>query len=222
MQFRYHQLITTMKTSYNIASVIILLTIIAACSSVTTFSDRDKAANFSNYKTFAWLPNPADSFANELFSNEIIETNVKNYVNKEMQDRGYVIDIDSPDLILEYNVDIERKNRVETAPMYQYPYNYNWSYNPNYDRYFGYRFGNPSSPAPYETYTSERIPYNEGTLTIGVIDRRTNKLVWRGWSTGTIIDPTTYRANLERDIHTMFLEYPVPLPAPQISNTSAR
>jgi hypothetical protein len=208
-----------MKT-YSISVIAALTLIIAACSTATTFSDRDRSANFSTYKTFAWLPNPVDSFNNELFSNEIIETNIKNYVNKEMQDRGYTIDIDSPDLILEYNVDLERKNRVETAPMYQYPYNYNWSYNPNYDRYFGYRFGSKPTPAPYESYTTSEIPYNEGTLNISVIDRKTNKLVWRGWSTGTIIDATSYRTNIERDIHAMFLEYPVPLPTPTTTTTT--
>jgi hypothetical protein len=196
--------------------IILILAITSACSSVGTFSDRDRAANFATYKTFSWLPNPHDSFANELFSSVIIETNVKNYVNKEMQDRGYTIDVDSPDLILEYNVDIERKATVETAPMHQYPYNYNWSYNPNYDSYFGYRFNSKGQPvkAPYESYTTDPIPYSEGSISISVIDRKTNKLVWRGWSTGTVIDPTTYRTNLERDIHTIFMEYPVPLPPP--------
>jgi len=203
-----------MKTS----SIYLLLAgfLFGACSSVGTFSDRDMSANFASYKTFSWLPNPQDSLANEQFNSVIIETNVKNYVNKEMQDRGYTIDVDSPDLILEYNADLERKAMVQTAPMYQYPYNYNWNYNPNYDSYFGYRFNSKGTVvrAPYESYSTDPIPYSEGSISISAIDRKTNKLVWRGWSTGTIVDPVSYRTNLERDIHTIFLKYPVPLPAP--------
>lgn len=202
-----------MKTaSFSFAAIFLLL--VTSCSTVGTFSDRDKSADFSTYRTFAWLPGPDNSFANEQFDNRIIETNVKNYVNKEMQDRGYTINIDSPDLILEYNVDIDRVNKVETAPMYQYPYNYNWTYNPNYDRYFGYKFGSKPSPAPYESYTTDQIPDDEGTLSISVIDRRTNRLIWRGWSTGTVMDPATYRTRLESDIQDIFTAYPVAAPPP--------
>ena len=176
--------------------------LLACCAGPSVFSDHDEAADFSHYKTFAWLPHPDVGFKNSQYDNHIVESNVKNFANQEMLARGYVIDLDSPDLLLEYRVEVEMKQETEERPVYAYPYNYMW-YDPFYRPYiFGY------APPPYVVgYQTRDISYKEGTLTISAIDRKKNRLVWRGWAV-SFSDPTKYEVKLKEDIKKIFKKYP--------------
>ena len=53
------------------------------------------------------------------------------------------------------------------------------------------------------------VPYKEGTLTILVIDRKTNSLVWKGWAVGTVTDEQPYQRQLENSIKRIFKTFPV-------------
>jgi hypothetical protein len=178
------------------------------CASVNTYSDIDRSIDFSGYRTFAWLPTPMDTFKNGMYDNQIIENNVKNHVNKEMFSRGYRTDVDSPDLILEYNILVEKALRTVENPIYSYPYNYNWGYSPYYDSWYRYRYGFAGPPYVIG-YNTTQIPYTQGTLTLSVIDRKKNRLIWRGWSVGTMSDPGNYHQVLEKDVKNIFKKYPV-------------
>lgn len=52
------------------------------------------------------------------------------------------------------------------------------------------------------------MDYNEGTLILDIIDRRTNKLVWRGWSKETLSDPE----NFERDLSVQIADITARIP----------
>jgi hypothetical protein len=160
------------------------------------------------YHTFAWIPNPRDSFTNGMFNNEITERNVKNYATQEMIRRGLRVSTDEPDLLLEYNMQTERKLRTVQTPIYDYAYNYNWGAFPYYDPYRRYMYG--YGPPPYIAgYQTDQIPYTEGTLTLSVIDRRTNTLIWRGWNIEKLTDPETFSRSLKNDVSYIFRKFPV-------------
>jgi len=42
-----------------------------------------------------------------------------------------------------------------------------------------------------------------------VIDRKSNKLVWRGWSVGTVTNPQSFEKELPKTIHKIFARYPL-------------
>jgi hypothetical protein len=59
------------------------------CNAYNNFySDYDKSADFSKYKTFAWLPNKADT-SNGAYNNKIIRNNIRNYFRQCTSGRGY-------------------------------------------------------------------------------------------------------------------------------------
>src|SRR3990167_10527688 len=64
--------------------------------SVTT----DKSADYSTYKTFAWLPDDYDT-ANSPYNNEIIRSNLKNYFGQNLSSRGFRFNIDTPDVLMQ-------------------------------------------------------------------------------------------------------------------------
>jgi hypothetical protein len=78
-----------MRTSIWILSIVSII-VLAGCS--TTYNavstDYDRSVNFSQYKTFAWLPDKADT-VNTPYNNEIIRNNIRNYFGQCMSDRGY-------------------------------------------------------------------------------------------------------------------------------------
>lgn len=189
-------------------AVLLCCLLAAACSNNVVYSDYDHSIDFRAYKTFAWLPNPVDAYSNGMYNNQIVEHNVKNYGTEEMNMRGYQVDTTGPDLLLEYSLNIQRKERTEETPLYAYPYNYSWYNYPYYDPYHRYMYGR--APAPYiYGYKTEKIKYSEGTLTISVIDRKQNRLIWRGWNVEPISDPDLFKTNLRADIRDIFKRFPV-------------
>jgi hypothetical protein len=84
----------------------------------------------------------------------------------------------------------------------RHPYNYN-GYNPYINNVY-------VPPTPYIVgYSTQDIPYQEGTLTVIMIDRKTNRLIWKGWAIGTVTDEATYEWELHGDIHRIFNRFPL-------------
>ena len=57
-------------------------------------------------------------------------------------------------------------------------------------------------------YRTRQIPFKEGTVVITVIDRKQNRLIWRGWGTSCIQDPYNFKDELESKIYAIFKRYP--------------
>jgi hypothetical protein len=148
-----------------------------SCATSEVFTDSDTSVNLSKYQSFAWYPVSNEELANNAFNNQIIENNIKTEASNLLQQMGYVANIDTPDIIFEYNIIVEKKTRQEQQPIYNNnPYNYRYmgNYNPNWRHANINNFNN----APYIFgYKTVDIPYEEGTFTINGIDRKTNRLV---------------------------------------------
>lgn len=192
-----------MKTIKFILGIAIFASFFTRCSAYKIASDKDSTIDFSKYKTFAWYAKDPQSFKNAQFDNQIIESNIKNYVSAELKKRGMVVNIDNPDILLDYSLMIENKTEQVQNPIYSHPYNYGY-YNPY--RPMSNPFMYPSTIVGYQT---QNIPYKDGTLTITAVDKNTNRIVWRGWSEGTLIDGQSYESDLPRDIHKVLKHYPV-------------
>jgi hypothetical protein len=208
-----------------------IMVLLSSCSSVQIAFDYDRSIDFKQYKTYAWLQR-SDSVHNYFYDNQIIEKNVKFLVNKEMQARGYTIDIKNPDILLEYHSTSQKKTYSVSNPVYSTPtYNYNPAYsntngiNYNNNTTFNNRYNNNQginngynmnsnyayNNTPYIVgYNTQQVVYDEGTLLIDVIDRKLNQMVWRGWSVDTLVDEVTLEKELPGDIKKIFQRYPVP------------
>ena len=194
----------------------ILIVILISCS--TTYnavsSDYDRSADFTKYKTFAWLPDKADT-TNTRYNNEIIRNNIRNYFGQCMSDRGYNADLENPDLLMQVVIINAKKERVISS----YPSSYYYSpyyYGSNY--YSPYRFGYyynsyPSYGYGYSRFpgysTTQKLEYVNGAITLNLIDRKANKLVWSGTAEGDIYDPSQISSDLHPAVHRILDKYPV-------------
>ena len=96
-------------------------------------SDYDRSANFNTYKTYACLNNY--SLHEPIpFDNEIIEYNIKDYIDHELSARNYAPKVDRPDLLFELVLSNQKKVSTTTTPVYSTP-SYS-AYPTNSYRYF--------------------------------------------------------------------------------------
>lgn len=194
----------------------ILIGMLVGCS--TTYnavsSDYDRSVDFAKYKTFAWLPDKADT-TNTRYNNEIIRNNIRNYFGQCMSDRGYNADLENPDLLMQLVITNAKKERVVTSypsSYYYRPYYYGSHYYSPYR--FGYYYNYYSSYGyGYSSYpgysTTQKQEYVNGSITLNLIDRKANKLVWSGTAEGDIYDPSQISSDLHPAVHRILDEYPV-------------
>jgi len=199
--------------------IIIILAMQMRCSSTYNIvsSDFDRSVDFTKYKTFAWLPDKADT-ANTPYNNDIIRNNIRNYLGQCMSDRSYSFNADSPDLLMQLVITNAKKERQISSYQSSYPSSYYYRpyyygssyYSPYgsnyYYRGYGYQSFNYSYPS---TITTRKEEYVEGAITLNFVDAKTKQLVWTGTAKGDIYDASYISNSLHPAVHTIIEEYPV-------------
>ena len=148
--------------------------LLSCASPIRTHFDRDAAADFSAYRTFAWIgPAPLARAKRgsgaASFVSAIDDQRIRRAVEKDLQARGYrlVDSAEKADLVVAYSVGSEEKVRVHESPM-------RTTLNPYPTRY---RYG------PWLTDSNVIVQqYTEGTLTLEFYDRASEQAVWVGWA----------------------------------------
>ena len=109
-------------------SILFILNVSSACEvyyDVASSTDND--INFSNYKSFAWLPDNTDTI-NRPYNNEIIRNNIRNFFGKCFFERGFIFDADSPDVLLQLMIVNQKRNKETVFYQNPWPYYYNRYY----------------------------------------------------------------------------------------------
>lgn len=183
-------------------------------------SSMDKSVDFNKYGTYAWLDGNVTNDSASYY-NDVIQNNAKSFVDREFKSRGYTVDTVKPDVLVELRLTREKvEETVRTANPYNYSsYTYsNYAYNRQYHenvyyrtpRYNSYSYYNYSTPySYYPEYSTDTIEYTEGTITINVIDRSANKLVWTGSAEGDIYEPRYLKGEINPAVDEIMKLYPV-------------
>ena len=150
--------------------------LLASCGT-TAHIEKDDNTDFSKYKTFAWIEKEGKDRKN----NDLTEKKVRDAVSKELEKTaGWRESKNNPDVLLSYDVLVERSVKQQSEPVYSNPFARTF-YNP-YSRRF-YRVYYPSRFMGYDNYD---VNTREGTVTISMIDANTEKTVWQGWATDEV------------------------------------
>lgn len=186
------------------------ITFFSACNVYNQINSTvDPAVNFDKYKTFAWLTDKADT-ANSPYNNEIIRNNIRNYFSKEMSDRGFEVNLEQPDLLLELAV----KNEPHTVRrVYQDDYYYNRYYfrsiyfSPFTRRYYyvlypNYYYSNPNPRIEFDSHINNSV-------TLNVIDANGHKLLWTGSVQADIYDPAVIQKDIHPAVVKLMKQFPV-------------
>jgi hypothetical protein len=132
---------------------------LAACAPLRVNASLERGMNFAQYTSYTWADEQRFSTGDpRLDNNEMFEHRLREAVDRTLGARG--LEQASPTtamLVVHYHANVSQRIDVNEL-----------------DRPYGYCEDCHSSI------------YDAGTITLDFVDARTNKLVWRGWSDGSL------------------------------------
>ncbi len=177
-----------MKTVKSIYWMMVALTtIILASCNVTSHVESAKHTNLARYKSFAWLPSE-----NKQYTNSILENDLKDGINEALKKEGFRYNPDRPDLLIKYDIAVDKQVRRESSSVYSNPL-------PQYILSRG-RIFTVMGPSMYLGNRSYNIPYNQGVVTISFIDAKTNEMIWQGWAESEVNSRNLTSKELNREV----------------------
>ena len=158
--------------------ILILFTLGSCVSAISVYSDYDKNADFSQYKTYGFHKSAIDKVQISSLDKKRILQSIESELGKKGMTKS-----EKPDLLV--GIFTKEKEQVDVSNYYG-GWGYGWGYGRNpYN--WGYGF-NPYywGGQPYVNSSTE------GTLFIDFIDTKKNELVWQGEGVG-YLDPDRSR-----------------------------
>ena len=152
-----------------LASAVILFAI--ACSPAAHI-EKDKDTDFSRFRTYSWMDNDNGKGRKDKVKN-LAEQNIQQAVNEELRKEGWREVRNNPDVLVGYDILVERTTRERNSPVYSRPYSRVY-YNP-YTR----RYGILNYPSQFLGYDNEAYSIKEGTITVSMVDVKSDKTVGR-------------------------------------------
>jgi hypothetical protein len=190
-----------MKKSIVLSLAVTLLLSLACGSGIELNHDYDQQLDFSQFKTFQWVPSkskdPGSQSAQQAQQTSgLIEERIKNAVINELTKKGMRSVTSDPDVYVVYHLGTQDK--VDIA---DYGYDY------GYGRYGGV-YGGPygAGGGGISTYN-----YTEGTLIIDMFDAVNKQLAWRGSGTGVLDEnpsPEQLTKGINEAVAAILSQYP--------------
>jgi len=131
----------------------------AGCAPVRVNASLERGMAFTNYTSYTWADDSQFSTGDpRLDNNEFFQHRLQGNVDTVLEQRGLEkVSATNADLVIHYHASISQRIDVNAL-----------------DRTFGYCQDCHSSI------------YDAGTITLDFVDAKTNRLVWRGWSEGSL------------------------------------
>jgi hypothetical protein len=148
------------------------------CScSTPAYVEKDSNVNLSNYKTYMWVDVKSDENDASARATAFADLSVHNSVNAELANWGWQEVTDNPEVLVSYDVLVERNVETQSDPVYSQPYSRYY-----YNR-FTRRWSSIYYPSQFLGYQQYQVPVKEATVTITMMEARTDKKIWQGWTT---------------------------------------
>lgn len=142
--------------------------------------ERNPEIALQGAETFGWVdPLGTDRAAYET----LVTTRLKQAVGAALERRGLRYDAAAPELLVNFYVNLEARQDVRRIPTARGPL----VTDPWRASYFGYRYGLYD---PWPAYEVSVVEYEQGTLTIDVLDAASERLAWVGVLEGRVRERT--------------------------------
>jgi hypothetical protein len=159
--------------------------------------EKDDSVDFSQYKSYSWVSGNERSNR----SNQLMEQKFKSAVSDALNKQGWRMDNRRPDVLISYDVLVERSTKQQSEPVYSRPFTRTY-YNPYTRRYYSVYY--PSEFMGYENYET---PVREGTVTITVTDAKIDKVVWQGWTTDEVNSKNLTSKEINSAVKSIFKKF---------------
>lgn len=173
------------------------LACLAACTSGPKIrADQDPAADFSIYRSYAFVEQPGTDRAGY---STLITTHFKNAIQRQMEARGYTLTDENPDLLVNFFTSMSERTDTRAAPGVFLG-----------TRYYRDRFGLYTA-WPLYARGSETTRYEVGTASVDVVDAARKQLIWEGVAEGRITSEARENPGpaIAAAVEDIFARYPV-------------
>lgn len=181
-----------------IGSLVLIAAITLAGCGVQSYVEKDPSVNLNNYKTFSWIHEGDSKRADSKPYKDFQETNLMAVISEELEKNGMRQVKSNPDVLVDYDIMIENDVRERSESVYSRP-QVRYFYNP-YTR----RVNSVYYPSRYMGENSYAVPYKSGTITINMVDTKTNKLIWQGWAETEVGNKRIQRDDMEKIVKAIF------------------
>ena len=173
-------------------SVVASLMLAACASGPTVRTQGDPSANLASYKTFGYFDRVATDKAQY---STILTNKLKDSTRRELENRGLKYVDSNPELLVNFNVNVDNRTDVRSTP--------------TAGGYYGYRAGMYHGWAGYPQDV-ETVHYQEGTIGVDVVDATKKQLVWQGVAEGRITKAVAENPSgaVDKAITEIFAKYP--------------
>ncbi len=190
--------------NYKQWAIFSLFAILLAGCGTTAHFEKDDTVDFRDFKTFAWLDKDGEGRNDRERANDLTEQKIRQAVSAEMRKTaGWKEVKHRPDILLSYDVLVERGTKEISSPVYSRP----WSrviYNPYTRRYTTITY-----PSQFMGYDRDERAIREGTVTITMIDARTDKTIWQGWTTEEVNSRNLTTKEIQYAVRSIFKKFDV-------------
>lgn len=156
------------KGFFSVIGISILALSLAACSP-RIYVEQEAGARFSGYHSYAWVNPPPGPVHDPILDSQILETRVQRAVEADLKARGFepAADAASADFLVTYHT--LSRQKIDSSGS-----SFSFGIVDAFPRGFGtVVVGGPQVESR-----------EEGTLMLDVIDGKSKRLAWRGWTTG--------------------------------------
>lgn len=170
-----------MKKNKWVTGLIASLLILSGCAG-SAHVQKDNNVDFSKLRTYAWVDavDKKDASANKTKINDLTDRKIKASIDRNLQGIGWKEVKNDPDVLLVYDVVIEKENRNVSTPAYSQSFT-RWFYNP-----VGRRWVPVYYPPQFMGYDNSVETVKEGTMTLTMMDANNDKTIWQGWTTSDV------------------------------------
>jgi len=192
-----------MKQKLKLWSVYSIFVLLLASCGTTAHIEKDDNADFSRYKSFKWIDKDGEGRSDANRNNDLTEQRIRDAVNKELEKTGWKEVKNRPDVLLSYDVLVERGTKESNNPVYTRPFS-RVVFNPYTRRYTTIFY-----PSQFAGYERDERPIKEGTVTISMIDTKTDKTVWQGWTTDEVNSKNLTTREIQNSVRSIFRKFDV-------------
>jgi len=180
-------------------ALLVPLAALAACSTIKTAHDFDPDADFSRYRTWAWISEeslilPRAGETHVSYVSPIDEGRIRRAVEQELAAKGYrKVAAAEADLIVSFSIGTQEKTEIRSTPSGGAGY---------YDYGYGGWYGGS---------TVRSYQYTEGTLALEFFDREARRAVWVGWGSKRLSKREDSEKVIGEAVKKILEPFPVPV-----------
>jgi hypothetical protein len=187
-----------------LAAALLGAAVVSGCASAPNIrSDYDRSVDFGTYRTYSYF-SPVGTDGQGYGS--IVTQHFKTAIDAQMTARGYrKVDAD-PDLLVNFNANVQEKVDVQSTPTPTVAVGYGRGY-------YGYR-GSMYAAWPAYTTDVQTVRYKVGTVNVDVVDAKRKQLVWESVGEGKLKKEALQNPGpaIDRAVGLLFQSYPGPAP----------